>query len=69
MSTCEEQEGYINTDTLFLGRNRNQREVALENRDNMEPQPSVNTFVPKETCELVHCHIPTAPEMRVDSFL
>jgi hypothetical protein len=68
-SACEEQGGYRNNDTLFLGTESNQQGVALKNRDNLAPQPSVNTFVPKETGELVQCHISTAPKMRVHSFL
>ena len=39
----------------------NQQGVALETRNNLAPQPSVNTSVPKETGELVYCHISTAP--------
>ena len=68
-SISGEQRGYINSHTLFLGRHSNQQGVVLENIDTLAPQPSVNNFVPEELGELVHCHISTAPRMRVDSFL
>jgi hypothetical protein len=69
MTTSEEQGGYRNTDTLFLGCDSNQQGLDLQNRDALEAQPSLSTFIPKERDDLVHCHISRSPEIRVDRIL